>query len=191
MPFPFLAAATLGAGALSAAGSMVGSAQAARAQADANEANLTIARENREWQERMDNTKYQRGVSDARAAGFNPLVAFPGSHGTPIPSTPVMHSTAPNRGELYLSTAKVLSDLMLTKEMAKTEQTKQELNRAQTSSQRGEIVVPGVGRIPIDRASGILGGTAKSVRDYPDKVYESGRKAYYEKYFKPLEKGGK
>lgn len=163
MPFPFLAAATLGAGALGLAGSLAGSAQSARAQADANEMNYTIARENREWQERMDNTKYQRGVSDARAAGFNPLVAFPGSAGTPIPSTPVMHSTAPNRGELYLSTANALSDLMLKKEMTETEDTKQEVNRAQAS---GWFGMPGFFNIPANRVFSHAGSAMSNAQDW-------------------------
>lgn len=117
-----------------------------------NAANAQIARENRDWQERMDNSKYQRGVEDARKAGFNPLVAFPGSASTPMPSTPTMQNPKQSRGELALSTAKATSDLLLQRELIKTEQTKQEANLADAMARRGVISIPGVGTVPIDRA---------------------------------------
>lgn len=161
MPFPWLAAAT----AASAASSLFGAKQSQNAQEESNAANAQIARENRDWQEKMDNSKYQRGVEDARKAGFNPLVAFPGSAGTPMPSTPVNQSTAPNRGELALATSKAISDILLTREMASTEKTKQDLNRAETTAKGGSVGIPGLFNIPLRGLFGLGGSTSKSIKN--------------------------
>lgn len=64
-------------------GSVVGGLFGMSGQDSANKANLKIARENREWQERMSNTAYQRSAKDLQAAGLNRILALGGPASTP------------------------------------------------------------------------------------------------------------
>lgn len=81
MPFPWLAAATFGAGLLSSSG-----------QRDANRKNLEIAREQMAFQERMSNTAYQRAATDLEAAGLNRILALGSPASSPGGQSAVMQN---------------------------------------------------------------------------------------------------
>lgn len=81
-------------GLLGLTGSAITSAVNASNQAKANEANIGMARENMQFQERMSNTAYQRARRDMEQAGINPMLAF-SQGGASTPSGSSAQSTAP------------------------------------------------------------------------------------------------
>jgi len=58
----------------------------ASAQREANQFNTQAAQENRDFQERMSSTAYQRQAKDMEAAGLNPMLAYLKTSGASTPS---------------------------------------------------------------------------------------------------------
>lgn len=71
-------------------GSVVGGLFGMAGQASANAANIQMAREDREWKERMSNTAHQREVKDLREAGLNPILSATGGSGASTPQGTVI-----------------------------------------------------------------------------------------------------
>lgn len=84
---------------------MIYNAQQAQAQ---REFNAAEAQKNREWQERMSNTSYQRAVQDMLKAGLNPILAF--QHGGA--STPSGSSATSNAASMSTGGGVSMSDLV-------------------------------------------------------------------------------
>lgn len=69
-----------------------------RAQEKANATNIKLAKENRDWMERMSNTAYSRAMLDMKNAGLNPLLAYQqGGASVPNASAPVTEAASKTR----------------------------------------------------------------------------------------------
>lgn len=89
-------------------------------QASANAANARQAQMNREFQERMSSTAWQRGVADMRAAGLNPALAYEkGGASSPSGSTAQMESTTAGVSSSALQASQIAAGNKLTEANAR------------------------------------------------------------------------
>lgn len=67
-------------------------------QQAANDFNKSEAQVQRDFEERLSNTSYQRAVADMRKAGLNPALMYGSASGASTPSGAVAHASTPSAG---------------------------------------------------------------------------------------------
>lgn len=113
--------------------------------------NAMEAEKARNFEERMFSTRYQTTRKDLEAAGYNPIMALGGP--TSVPNSAAASATPQNENSqaaaIVSNSARSAAEVMLTREMAETEKSKQKLNLSMAS---GRVGIPGFGSIPVSSA---------------------------------------
>lgn len=111
------------------AGDLIGGAMGNSAQRAANRANIQLTKEQRDWEEKMSNTSYQRAVEDLKAAGLNPMLAYSqGGASTPQTSAARVEPVDSMARSVSSASAKAMQTIALEQQKATIE-----LTRAQTA----------------------------------------------------------
>lgn len=97
--------------ALPALGSLAGGAASAYGSWRANQENIKLERENREWQEKMSNTAHQREAKDLEAAGLNRILSLGHGASTPAGGAAQVSNIAEGAGSTASSVSRIKSEL--------------------------------------------------------------------------------
>ncbi len=173
MPWPVLAAAGGGAAAggmaswigpaIAAGGGILSGMLGRSGQKGANKANLQIARENREWQERMSNTAHQRATADLEAAGLNRILSLGGPASTPAGNIATMQNVnKPLQEGINTATTQTISAAMARQQIKNLEAQRQ-LTVAQTGAIQPISKVGEIGGGVIDKGKEAITTLAEEV----------------------------
>lgn len=141
--------------------------------AEQNAFNAQQAQLNRDFQERMTKNRHKYEVDDLRNAGLNPILSATAGAAVPSGATAQgvnreAHRPAQSiaKNQLVANIASTAKDIILKDQMAKTEISKQQLNRANALKAAGTVGIPGFAQTTMHNAKQWWHSpTAKHVRN--------------------------
>lgn len=110
----------------------------------ANAANAQQAQLNRDFQERMANSTYQRAVQDMKAAGLNPALAYQqGGAPSPTGATATMQSTTSQSADIHASAASNAASILQQLANVRLTQAQTQKTQADAEVSRNQFAITG------------------------------------------------